>query len=85
MSENTKATKMLKDFGEDAREVIGVKVTVSKKTGNKYYTYHCMANFTNYDVENAEILSMLTHTYTTEEYTTLRIHYNQKGENKHNR
>ena len=57
MSENTKVTKLLKDFGEDAREVVGVKVTVSKKTGNKYYTYYCLANFTNYDVDNAEILS----------------------------
>ena len=35
----SEVTKTLKDFGEDAREIIGIKETTSTKSNNKFYTY----------------------------------------------
>lgn len=56
MSEQTKTIKGLRDFGEDAREIIGIRITKSKKSGNNFYTYFCKSNFSAYDTENAEAL-----------------------------
>lgn len=53
----SEVTKTLKDFGEDAREIIGIKETTSSKSNNKFYTYFCHANYSNYEVENADALS----------------------------
>ena len=52
MSETGK--KVLRDFGEDAREIIGIKVTKSKKTGKSFYSYACLSNYSDYEMENAE-------------------------------
>lgn len=55
MSETGK--KVLRDFGEDAREIIGIKVTKSKKIGKSFYSYACLSNYSDYELENAESIT----------------------------
>lgn len=48
MSETTKRNP-------DAKKIIGIKVSTSKKSGNKFYTYYVTNCFSDYEVENSEV------------------------------